>query len=157
MAKNKQICPCPWNQHTNPVVKEKAPAADVNGHGLGSTKWNGCRGICGTFFIFKLFTWKENVLLILKTYKGEISLINLQFIAYGRPPCNYHDQVELVNFAADLFFFGNFGGSLHHWDELIIDNKIQIKDNDKIQFIGVRCGIKKHPWVIVAWQTTVIN
>lgn len=60
--------PWPWNQLTNPTASRKAARADVNGQGLKSTKWNGCRGI--TFFTCKLFTWKVNVLFILKTYKG---------------------------------------------------------------------------------------
>ena len=41
----KHVNPCPWNQHVSPVVNRNAPSADVNGQGLGSTKWNGCRGI----------------------------------------------------------------------------------------------------------------
>lgn len=40
------------------------------------------------FLMIKLFTWKVNVLIILKMYKREIiSLVNLQFIALARPSC----------------------------------------------------------------------
>ena len=32
----------PWKVITPPVVVNKAPVEAANGHGLGSTKWNGC-------------------------------------------------------------------------------------------------------------------
>jgi len=50
--------PWPWNHLVRPVVNKKAPAAEVSGQGLGSTKWNGCRGIDlfkSTFFKFLNF------------------------------------------------------------------------------------------------------
>lgn len=79
-AINKQYIPYPWNQHTSPTPNRNAPSADVSGHGLNSTRWNGCRGMY-VFYAYKLFTWKVNVLVILKTYKGDwVPLINLQFI-----------------------------------------------------------------------------
>lgn len=43
--------PYPWNQAVNPVVNKKALIADVSGQGLGSTKWNGCRGITDYYII----------------------------------------------------------------------------------------------------------
>jgi hypothetical protein len=47
-AINRQYIPYPWNQLASPTANRNAPSADVNGHGLNSTKWNGCRSI--TFF-----------------------------------------------------------------------------------------------------------
>lgn len=38
-----------WNHLTIPTVINSAPSAEVNGHGLISTKWNGCRGILRFF------------------------------------------------------------------------------------------------------------
>jgi len=35
---------------TNPKVVHKAPEAAKNGHGLGSTKWNGCLWLIKDFF-----------------------------------------------------------------------------------------------------------
>lgn len=32
-----------WNHAVRPMVREKAPAAAVSGHGLNSTRWNGWR------------------------------------------------------------------------------------------------------------------
>lgn len=48
-----------WNQSTSPTVVINADIDAVNGHGLGSTKWNGWRNI--TSFKNKLSTWKEDV------------------------------------------------------------------------------------------------
>jgi hypothetical protein len=71
IAKIKHDVPYPWNQLARPTAKVNAPKAEVKGQGLNSTKWKGCRGI--TFFIFKLFTWKVTVLIILKTYKRAVA------------------------------------------------------------------------------------
>lgn len=35
--------PWPWNHLAIPIAKVNAPIEAVNGHGLYSTKWNGCR------------------------------------------------------------------------------------------------------------------
>jgi hypothetical protein len=53
-----------------------------------------------SFIIFKikLFTWKVSVLYILKSYKGNYPFINLQFIAYYRPPYKFHDHVFIDDF-----------------------------------------------------------
>ena len=67
MAIFKHNVPYPWNHLTRPTARINALSADVSGHGLNSTRWNGCRGI--TSFIDKLFTWKVTVLIILKAYK----------------------------------------------------------------------------------------
>lgn len=73
-----------WNQEVRPVVSIKAPIAAVKGHGLYSTRWNGCRGVVLLFalfwgrefgfrvkrcwniilFISKFFSWKENVMVL---------------------------------------------------------------------------------------------
>ena len=45
-----------------------APIEAVRGHGLGSTRWNGCRGIYVSYWC-RLFTWKVTVLVILEAYK----------------------------------------------------------------------------------------
>lgn len=36
---------CRWNQSVKPIVKARAPIEPVSGHGLNSTRWNGCRTI----------------------------------------------------------------------------------------------------------------
>lgn len=38
-----------WKDTTRPKARLKAPIEDTRGHGLISTRWNGCRGI-GIFF-----------------------------------------------------------------------------------------------------------
>lgn len=53
-----------------PMARDRAPIEAVSGHGLISTKWNGCRTII--IFLLKLFTWKVSVLFILRLYKGVI-------------------------------------------------------------------------------------
>lgn len=35
--------PWPWNHLAIPIAKVNAPIEAVKGHGLYSTKWNGCR------------------------------------------------------------------------------------------------------------------
>lgn len=44
-ATRRQDIPYPWNQLARPTASRNAPRAEVNGHGLNSTKWNGCRGM----------------------------------------------------------------------------------------------------------------
>lgn len=39
----KHVMPCPWNQAVRPIVRVNAPREPVIGHGLNSTRWNGCR------------------------------------------------------------------------------------------------------------------
>ncbi len=39
----KHEIPYPWNHLASPTAKVKAPREEVNGHGLYSTKWKGCR------------------------------------------------------------------------------------------------------------------
>lgn len=39
-----------WNHLVRPIASENAPIDAVKGHGLISTKWNGCRTI--TIFIY---------------------------------------------------------------------------------------------------------
>lgn len=57
--------PFPWNHPVSPRVRVSAPIDPVRGHGLNSTKWNGCRIIS----------------------KGEnYPLEELQTSAYSRPP-----------------------------------------------------------------------
>ena len=41
----KTVIPYPWNQAARPEVKARAPKEPVSGHGLGSTRWKGCRTI----------------------------------------------------------------------------------------------------------------
>lgn len=50
------------------MAKVRAPREPVSGHGLYSTRWNGCRIIIT--FKFKPYAWKAFVLFILKLYKG---------------------------------------------------------------------------------------
>ena len=79
-AKTSKYVMCRWNHDVRPTVNDSAPIEAVSGHGLISTKWNGCRTII--LFIYKLFTWKVTVLFILKVCRGErIPWVNLQFIA----------------------------------------------------------------------------
>lgn len=40
---DKHIIPWLWNHLVRPIVSAKAPADEVSGQGLGSTKWKGCR------------------------------------------------------------------------------------------------------------------
>ena len=49
---NRVDIPYPWNQAVRPMVKMRAAAAAIMGHGLGSTKWNGwpMEGVCGVLF-----------------------------------------------------------------------------------------------------------
>ena len=46
-------------------------------------------GVAYIIFGEKLYTWKVYVLSILKLLWGKNSFINLQFIAYCRPPINF--------------------------------------------------------------------
>lgn len=41
--KIKQVVPYLWNHEVRPIVKINAPKEPVIGHGLNSTRWNGCR------------------------------------------------------------------------------------------------------------------
>lgn len=64
---------CRWNHAVNPTAKVKAPIEAVKGQGLISTKWNGWR-IIYNLSVMKLFTWKVNILFILRLYKRNISI-----------------------------------------------------------------------------------
>ena len=59
--------PILWNHLVNPIVNANAPADAVSGHGLGSTKSNGCR--VNKVFFLEPFIWKINILFILILYK----------------------------------------------------------------------------------------
>lgn len=47
---NKQNKPLLWNQKTKPIAVKKAPKEPVNGQGLASTKWKGCRSIMNKIY-----------------------------------------------------------------------------------------------------------
>ena len=64
-AKTSKYVMCRWNHDVRPTVNDSAPIEAVSGHGLISTKWNGCRTII--LFIYKLFTWKVTVLFYTKS------------------------------------------------------------------------------------------
>lgn len=82
-----------WNHDVNPSARESAPKEAVNGQGLISTRWNGCRTII--IFEVKLVAWKVTVLFILRLYniyKGDL-LIN-KFTVY----CYYFSHLIIVSF-----------------------------------------------------------
>ena len=78
-----------WNQLARPTANRNAPIEAVRGHGLGSTRWNGCRGIYVSYWC-RLFTWKVTVLIILKTYK-RAQPVN-KFTVY----CLYFDHLVMI-------------------------------------------------------------
>lgn len=82
-----------------------------------------------------------------KIIGGDISLINLQFIAYGRPPlkCQCQDDFMVVE---DLLCDGHDAGCAHHDEDMKIISRIQILMSIVNHFIGERCGILKSPKVI---------
>lgn len=77
---NKHVVEWMWNHLVSPIVNIKAPIADVKGHGLISTKWNGCRSIV-RFFIETFYLEGKCTYYTKNVVRGWYPYINLQFIA----------------------------------------------------------------------------
>lgn len=145
--------------------------AVVIGHGLMSTKWNGCRGIY--VFLGKTFYLEGKcTLIILKTYKRENPFINLQFIVYISTIlysgiglvyqghfnlCGVLWGVCLVCLGMRSNLIRVLYGRRKSINMVHIVIKIQINSINRIQFIGDRCGIDVHREVTLAWQATDIR
>lgn len=72
---------CRWNHDVRPSASDRAPNEAVSGHGLISTRWNGCRTII--IFDYQTCYLEGDCTIILRLYfiREDYSYINLQFIA----------------------------------------------------------------------------
>lgn len=66
VAISKPNLECRWNHDVNPSASDNAPRDAVNGQGLTSTRWNGCRTII--IFASQTFYLEGNCTIILRLY-----------------------------------------------------------------------------------------